>query len=374
MADKQNTRVTYGDVARAIEEFAPLSLQEDYDNSGLQVGEPDTEVTGILLCFDVTEEVLSEAIEHGCNLIVSHHPLIFRGLKRLRGDSAESRIVMRALRENVGLYAAHTNLDAAPFGVNTEMARLLGLENVTPLAPQRSGLYKVAVYVPDSHLSAVREALFAAGGGHIGAYSHCSFATSGEGTFYSGHGTKPYIGAPGSLSKVQEVRVETIVPSNRLPDLLSRLLAVHPYEEPAYDIYKLENQLTVGGLGAVGDLPTLLSVTDFFALLKRVFSLPVLRASEGFVGQVQRVALCGGSGMGFYDLAMASGAQAYVTGDVKYHDFQRPTARQLLVDIGHRESELCAVSILKDLLAKKFSNFALRVSVQDKGPLTYYIG
>lgn len=369
----EDTVVTFGDVARAIEEEAPLTLQESYDNSGLQLGYPSTAVRGILVCFDVTESVLEEAREQGANLVVSHHPLLFHGVKELTGGTRTSRLLLRALELGIGLYAAHTSLDAAPHGVNWEMAQMLGLREVGPLRPIDEELIKVVTYVPPSHAEAVREAMFSAGAGCIGLYSRCSYNLEGEGTFFSPHEAEPYIGGKDSFTTTREVRIETVAPAERVRAVVSALQAAHPYQEVAYDLYSLRNARAIGGLGAVGLLPETESIERFVVRLMRVFAPPCIRMSTSGLRAIRRVAVCGGSGVSLLPEAERCGADILVTGDCKYHDFQRMPGSTILCDIGHRESELCAVRLLHRLLAKKFTTFAIWESAQEKSPVAYYL-
>lgn len=369
----EGSRVTYGDVAAAIEAEAPLSLQESYDNSGLQLGRASTEVTGIVVCFDVTEAVLEEAKLLKANLVVSHHPVLFHVVKELTGRSRTSRLLLQALEYGIGLYAAHTSLDAAPRGVNWKMAQMLGLEAVQPLQPVRCALCKVVTFVPPSHAEGVREAMFAAGAGCIGLYSKCSYNLEGEGTFFSPSEAEPYIGAKDSFTQTHEVRIETVAPADKVDVVVSAMRAAHPYQEVAYDVYPLHNKLTLGGLGAVGQLPEAESLEAFIARLQRVFAPRCIRVSNSEKRQIARVALCGGAGVSLLPEAERQGADIMVTGDCKYHDFQRGPGETILCDIGHRESEHCAVQLLHSLLAKKFTTFAIWESGQERGPITYYL-
>lgn len=364
--------VCFGDVARGLSAYAPLALQESYDNSGLQVGEPETEVRGVLVCLDVSYAVVAEALAKGCNLIVSHHPLIFRGLKSLTGQDVTSRIVMECLRRGIGLLAAHTNLDSCLGGVSYALGESLGLENMRALCPRPRSLEKLVTFCPPDCVEAVRKALFAAGAGRIGKYRECSFGTLGVGTYLPTAGSRPFIGQVESSCETEEVRVETVFASHRRGAVLTALRAAHPYEEVAYDIYCLENTEPYEGLGCVGTLGEAMSEMDFLSRVQEVCGAEVLRHSSLTGRRVERVALCGGSGAEFIGAALRSGADAYVTGDVKYHDFQRPEGGLLLVDAGHRETEMVAVGLLDKIIRNNFITFAVQKSECDVSPVGYY--
>jgi dinuclear metal center protein, YbgI family len=364
--------VSFADIESVVGEWAPWALQESYDNSGLLLGERDTKVTGILVSFDIREAVVEEAVERGCNLVVSHHPLVFKGLKNLRGDDPVSRTVMLALRNRVGVLAAHTNADSTNGGVSYLLGARLGLKSMRALVPKDGQILKLATYVPPEAVEGVLAALHAAGAGCIGAYSHCSFSTQGEGRFYAPPESAPYAGAKGQLNRVGEVRIETVCPSYRLASVLEALVEAHPYEEPAYDVYQLINRDSRVGLGCIGMLDEALDEKGFLARVAESLGTPWLRYSNPTGRLVRRVAVCGGSGADMIGQAMAQGADAYVTADVKYHDFQQPVGRMLLVDAGHRESELMVVGALRKLIQERFTTFAVWESSQDASPVHYY--
>lgn len=364
--------------------FLPI-YQESYDNAGFLVGDLQHEISGVLATTDVTDEVIDEAITLGDNLIVCHHPLIFGGLKRLTPEAATSRMVIRLIENGISVYAAHTNLDNLSDGVNGILARKLGLTDCRILRPVENVLRKLVTYVPTADADRVREALFAAGAGGIGDYDCCSYNSDGFGTFRAGDDCHPYCGKIGELHREPETRIEVIYEKRIERKLIQRLMTVHPYEEPAYDCIPLANALSSVGAGMIGRLPSPMPVDDFFAMVKGSLNLPVIRTSnylntskskhqqidESTHSQIQTVALCGGSGAFLIGDAKGCGADIYLTGDLKYHDFQSADGNIILADIGHFESEQFAKEIFYDTISKKFSNFACHISRKDKGFISY---
>ena len=359
------------DIANALEMFAPLPLQEGFDNSGLQIGLTEAEVTGVLLCLDVTEKVVDEAVMSGCNLIVSHHPLIFSPLKRITGSNYVERCVLKALANGIAIYASHTNMDSVQGGVNYRIAEKLGLQNVRILAPKGDALLKLAVYVPVSYADVVREALFGAGCGNIGGYDSCSYNVEGFGTFKAGDGCNPFCGKVGELHKENEVRVETVMPAYLKNKVVSALLKAHPYEEPAYDIYPLKNSWDSVGLGVVGDLPYECDEVDFLNEIKKIFAVGSLRHTSLSGKKVKRVALCGGSGASFADAAISAGAQVYVTGEARYHDLFNYDGRILFAVIGHYESEQYTMDIFKDIILGAYPGIKVQKTTINTNPVNY---
>ena len=360
------------DITSTLERLAPLSFQESYDNAGLQVGDPAAEVTGVLITLDVTEEVLGEAEKLGFNLVVSHHPVIFGGLKSITGRNATERIVARAIRSGIAVYSAHTNLDAVTGGVNTMLANRLGLINQRILAPMEGALKKLVVFVPHDHLDQVRSAIFGAGGGVIGAYDSCSFNLEGKGTFRGGEGTDPFVGTPGELHQEPETRVETVVPAHLAGRVVRAMIAAHPYEEVAYDLYPLDNSYGQAGMGMVGELEHPLDEEVFMGFVKDRFGVRMIRHSALLGRQVKKVALCGGAGSFLLGKARDSGADVFVTGDFKYHQFFDADGQIVVMDIGHFESEQFTRELIYDLLTKKFPKFAIRLSETTTNPIKYY--
>lgn len=359
------------DILREIEEFAPLPLQESFDNAGVQVGDVNQHATAALLCLDVTEEVIDEAIALGCNLIISHHPLIFKPLKKLTGSNYVERCVIKACQYNLVIYAAHTNLDNAKDGVNYYLADLIGLKNVRVLSPQKDALLKLVTFVPEAYSDLVRNALFNAGAGSIGNYDSCSYNLKGEGTFRANEGCKPFCGEVGEVHFESEVRVETVLPAYRKAAVTRALLSVHPYEEPAYDFYPLANAWNAAGSGIVGELPEAEDEVDFLSRVKDLFDAGCVKHSTLRNKPVREVALCGGSGAFLINDAIAYGADVFITGEAKYNDFYDVEKRILLAVIGHYESELHTKDIFYNLISKKMPTFALHFSNVNSNPVKY---
>jgi dinuclear metal center YbgI/SA1388 family protein len=361
------------DIITEIERFAPLAYQESYDNAGLTVGNANAEIASCLLCFDVSEQTVDEALEHGAGLIISHHPVIFGGLKRLAGRTPTERIVEKAIRSGIALYAAHTNLDSVTGGINTRLAEKLGLKNIRILAPRKDILYKLVVYAPLAYGSQVRNAIFDAGAGRIGNYGECSWNIEGTGTFRAGDEAKPFVGTQDARHEEPEIRIETIVQKHYLPATLSAMLAAHPYEEPAYDVLPLANRSASTGLGAFGELPEPLPVDEFFARLKQTLDLKVIRHNRPHVDAVSRVAVCGGAGESLVEDAIAAAADIFVSSDCKYHKFIDVEGKLILADAGHFETEYFAVEIFHDIIIKKFPNFAVRFAGSMFNPVKYFL-
>ncbi|MEZ4757096.1 MAG: Nif3-like dinuclear metal center hexameric protein [Flavobacteriales bacterium] len=357
------------ELTAALEAWAPRSLQEDYDNSGLQVGDPETEVASALVCLDCTEAVVEEAARLGCGLIISHHPVIFRGLKSLSGGGYVERTVLAAIRHNIALYAIHTNLDNVYSGVNAEIAARLGLQDTRVLAPKAGQLRKLVVYVPVDHADGVRNAVFAAGAGHIGNYDECSFTVCGMGTFRAGPGSTPFVGVQGQRELVSEFRLEFIVPVAIERAVLAAMRAAHPYEEVAYDLVPLANEHPGVGAGMVGELPEALAEEAFLARVKEVFGLQVVRHTRLLGRTVLRVAICGGSGAFLIGRAKAAGADMYLTGDVKYHEFFDADGRLVVADIGHYGSEQYTMHLIQRRLRELFPTFAVRLTETVTDPI-----
>lgn len=352
--------------------FAPLPLQEGYDNAGLQIGVTEAEVTGVLLCLDVTEAVIDEAIASECNLIVSHHPLIFHPLKRLTGRNYVESCAMKALANGIAIYSAHTNLDNAPGGVNFKIAEKLGLKNVRILAPKENSLLKLAVYVPVQHADSVRNALFAAGCGSIGGYDSCSYNITGEGTFRAGDGCSPYCGEVGSLHTEKEVRIETVLPAYIKSRAIKAMLAVHPYEEPAYDIYALQNEWAAAGTGIIGETEEPVEAKEFLHKVKETFHVErLMHTVTGDNKMISKVALCGGAGSSFAGNAAAAGADIYITGEGHYHDMFNYDSRMIMAVIGHYESEQYTTELLAEILSARFPELKLRMSEKGTNPVYY---
>lgn len=360
------------EIIQLIQEHAPTGIQESYDNSGLITGDPEQETDLMLVCLDVTEEVVLEAIEAGAGLIVSHHPLIFKGIRRISGQDATGRILIQAIRHNLAIYAAHTNLDKVIPGVSTTLAEKLGLTRLRILAPEQNSLLKLVTFIPSSHLEEVSLALFAAGAGRIGDYDSCSFQVEGSGTFRGLEGSNPFVGDKGSVHHEKEVRFEAVVPSVSQHRVVSRLLDVHPYEEVAWDLIPLKNPNPYMGLGVIGELTNPMTEVDFMSYVKEKLKLTAFKYTRLTNQLVRQVALCGGSGSEFLPQAIESGAQVFLSADFKYHQFFEAEDRILILDIGHYESEIQVIHLIKQLVTKKFPKFAVRLSDVNTNPIKYY--
>ena len=354
-----------------LDSAIPLSFQEGYDNAGLQVGSPDREISSALITLDVTEEVLNEAGYSGCDVIISHHPLIFTGIKQLTGKTITEKILLKAIKQDVAIYSAHTNLDVLENGVSRKMADKMGLKNIRVLAPLKNRLLKLVTFVPEEHLEKVREAVFSEGAGVIGAYDKCSFSASGTGSFRAGENTEPYTGEKGKLHFEKEVRFETILFSHMKTRVIKALVEAHPYEEVAYDLYTLDNENISSGMGCTGEFSEPVSEKEFLKMLGTVFSAKGIRYSNPTGKEIKKVALCGGAGGSLIHDAIASGAGAFVSADIRYHSFFEAGNKILLADIGHFESEKFSVEILYDLIIKKFPTFAVRFSEVNTNPINY---
>lgn len=359
------------DLTTCIEAFAPLSLQEDYDNSGLIIGRPENEVHGALLSVDITEPVIQEAISRGCDVIIAHHPLIFKGIRQITGRNATERMIEVAIRNGIAIYAAHTNLDNAASGVNAMLSQKIGLINCKVLKPTQGLLRKLVTFCPAGHATAVRDAIFQAGAGHIGNYDNCSFNITGTGSFRALENANPFVGEKNELHIENEVRIETIFPAYAQNAVIHALLAVHPYEEVAYDIYKLENNFEGTGSGMIGELQQDMDEQEFLLRIKQMIGGSTIRHTAFIGKKISRVALCGGSGSYLINSAIAAGANVFLSGDIKYHDFFMSEAKILLADIGHYESEQFTKELLFTLLTKNFPNFAIFISDTPTNPIIY---
>jgi dinuclear metal center YbgI/SA1388 family protein len=363
--------MTIGEIINYLESVSPCSYQEPYDNAGLILGDPKATITSVLITLDVTEPIIDEAIETGCELIIAHHPIIFKGIKRINGNSFVERCVMKAIKNDIAIYAAHTNLDSIIGGVNSKICEKIGLTNVKILAPVKGQLLKLATFIPDDHLEKVRDAIFEAGAGAIGQYDKCSFSSNGAGTFRGGEKSNPYIGEIGEFHFEKETRFETIFPRHLENKIINALKKTHPYEEVAYDIYPLENNLPEVGAGMIGELPGGENEIDFLSRLLGIFGCNVVRHTYLLGRPVKKVAVCGGSGSYLLSSAISAGADIFVTADMKYHDFFDAEEKIVVADIGHYESEQFTKELFYEILIKKFPNFALRLSEVRTNPVLY---
>ena len=345
------------ELTKILEKVAPPQYQEAYDNAGLIVGNPMTEITGVLVCLDSTEAVILEAIECGCNVVVAHHPIVFKGLKRLNGKNYVERTVMLAIKNDVAIYAIHTNLDNMLHnGVNTKIAEKLGLKNLKILVPKREILMKLTTFAPVADSQKVLDALYSIGAGNIGNYKNCSFRTEGIGTFKPTGAANPHIGTLNKDEEVVEHRLEVVFPNYLERTILHTLRAAHPYEEVAFYVQKIENEHQEVGAGIVGDLSEAMTEMDFLQFLKKQMQAGVVRFTHPLsknVKKVKKVAICGGAGSFLLTNAIASGADVFVTADFKYHEFFDADGRILIADIGHFESEQFTIDLLIEILAKE---------------------
>lgn len=363
------------DIVSAIESVVNKGYQESWDNTGWQVRpvSPDTDCSGVMLSVDVTDAVISEAIACGCNLIISHHPLIFKPLRRIADDTPAERMVIRLITSGISVYSAHTSLDNISGGVSTTLASMLGLTDIEILSGRRDALSKIVVYVPASHADEVRDTMTKWGAGHIGNYDCCTFSSEGQGHFRALEGCKPYVGKVGEVHMEEEMKIEAVVSNFAINRVKTAIRLKHPYEEPVIDIFPLSITDRWSGLGAIGNLPSPLSYDDFITLVKKVYGSPMVRTTIGRTARtVSRVALCGGSGGEFIPDAIAQGADAYITSDVRYHDFVDYSTSILIIDTGHFESEKCSRAILKSIISENFHNFAVKISEYEQNSIQYH--
>ena len=360
------------DVTNYIEELAPLAYAEDFDNVGLLVGNYQTKVKGVLVTLDTLEETVDEAIAKNCNLIISFHPIIFSGLKKLNGNSYVEKAVLKAIKNDIAIYATHTALDNSNKGVSAKICEVLGLQNTKVLIPKKGIVKKLTTYIPKDYLEKVRKALFEAKAGNIGNYDHCSFTNIGEGTFKGNENSNPVLGKKGELQKEEEIQLTITFEQKNEAAILEALFENHPYEEVAYEITTTENVHQNIGMGMIGELEKPLEEKDFLVYLKKTMQTDCVRYSNLLHKKIHRVAVLGGSGSFAISNAIKEKADAYVSADFKYHDFFKAENKILLADIGHYESEQFTKRLLVDYLTKKFSNFAIVLSEKSTNPI-YYI-
>lgn len=362
--------VTIKDVTNYLESWAPRAYQEDYDNSGLLTGNPSDPVNAILVTLDCIESVVDEAIATGCNLIVAHHPIIFRGLKKITGQNYVERTIIKAIKSDIAIYAIHTNLDNVHTGVNKKIAERIGLKNTRILLPKKETLTKLVTFAPKENSGDVLNALHKAGAGNIGNYKNCSFKVVGEGSFMPNEKANPHIGQTNQLERVEEDRIEVIFPSYLSSAIISALRKSHPYEEVAYYLTSLENENQEVGAGMIGELDEALEPSNFLAHIKKTMSTGCIRYTQ--VNQkIKRVVVCGGSGSFLLSMAKAAGAQAFVTADFKYHEFFDAEGKIMIADIGHYESEQFTKDLLVEVLKEKFTTFASNFSKTVTNPISY---
>lgn len=355
-----------------LETIAPPALQENYDNAGLLTGQYNWPCTGIICSLDVVEAVIDEAIEKKCNLIIAHHPIIFSGLKKINGKNYVERTIIKAIKNDIAIYAIHTNLDNVIEGVNGMMASKLGLQNISILSPKTNQLKKLFFYVPAAYAEKVMTSLFEAGGGNIGNYSECSFSVNGKGTFKPNDAAHPFSGEKGKRHEAEELKIEVLFPAYLQTKMLSALKANHPYEEVAYEIISLGNFHQHIGSGVTGQLPDAIDEQAFLLKLKDTFGLKFIKHTAFLDKKIKKIAICGGAGSFLIINAIQSGSDAYITADLKYHEYFDTDGKILLADIGHYESEQFTIDLLATLLEQKFPNFAILKTGVNTNPVQYF--
>lgn len=360
------------DVLQKLEAFAPPVLQEKYDNAGLIVGDESEEIKGVLISLDTTEDVVNEAIQKGCNLIISHHPIVFSGLKKITGTTYIERVVILAIKNNIAIYAMHTNLDNVGHGVNKMIADKLDLVNTKILSPKKNQLLKLIVFVPSEHAETVRTCLFEFGAGNIGNYSECSFNSEGSGTFRANENAHPFKGEVDKTHFEKEIKIEVVMPVHLKNRIISEMLNVHPYEEVAYDLIPIENEAAIIGSGMIGELVEPMSEKAFLELLKNKMKTACIRHTNLINKPIKKVAFNGGAGSFLLPIAISQNADVFITGDVKYHEFFDAENQLVLADIGHYESEQFTIELIGGFLIENFSKFAVRFTEVNTNPINYY--
>ena len=349
-----------------------IKQAEDFDNVGLLCGNLNREVSKILICHDALENVVNEAIEKNCNVIVTFHPIIFSGLKSITGKNYVERTVLKAIENKIAIYAIHTAFDNDYFGVNYKISNALGLKNQQILMPKTDNLLQMVVYVPTEFSEKVKNALFEAGAGNIGFYDECSFSIKGNGTFRPIEGSNPFSGTQNVRENADEEMISIIFEKFKKNRIFAAMKSAHPYEEVAYQIYSLENENQYVGLGRFGELEEEMDEKDFLKLVKEKFNLEMIRHSEFLNKKIKKVGVLGGSGASGISAAKALGCDAYLTGDVKYHDFFSAENHILICDIGHFESEQFVTEQLVEILSEKFPTFAFLKSTEKTNPVNYF--
>ena len=361
---------TVKQIVKFLNNHFPFAYQEDYDNSGLLIGDPETEVKGLLITLDVTESVIEEAITLKCNVILSHHPIIFGGIKQLTGASFEERTIIKAIQNNIVIIASHTNTDNALLGTNYYLAQQLELQNIKPLKQNKEILKKLVTFVPLTYEQKIKKALFSAGAGVIGNYDKTSFSTQGTGSFRGNASTHGFSGISGKLHLEKEIRLETIFPKHLSSQIISTLLSVHPYEEVAYDIYNVDGYQENYGQGVIGNLHQEIESKEFLKKIKSIIGGNI-RYTALHTSTIKRVAICGGTGFFLLPAAIHQKADIFITADVKYHQFFDADGKIIIADVGHYESERFTKDIFFELIQKSFSTFAPHLSKINTNPINY---
>lgn len=360
------------EIVSYLESIAPSSLQESYDNAGLIIGDSQKTIHSALITLELTPEVLDEAIARNTHLIISHHPLIFKGIKKLTGATQVENMIIKAIKNEIAIFATHTNFDSVVGGLNSYLSEKIGLHDVRVLKPKENHLLKLVTFVPEDHVEGVKAAIFDAGAGTIGNYDHCSFNNQGMGSFRAGEKSKPYTGKKGEIHIENELRLETVFPRHIKLQVVQALLKSHPYEEVAYDLYPLENKYPLAGMGMIGELNENWGEKAFLDRLKKVFDIHTLRHTQWLGKPIRKVAICGGAGSFLLSDAIRAGADIFISSDFTYHKFFEAEDKILIADIGHYESEHLVKEILGDLIKKKFPTFAAQISEVNTNPINYY--
>lgn len=359
------------EITSIIEEIAPLTYAEDFDNVGLLVGNYNDNLTGVLVTLDTLESVVDEAIQKNCNLIVSFHPIIFSGLKKLNGNNYVERVVLKAIKNNIAIYAIHTALDNSIVGVNAKICEKLGLINTKILIPKSKSIQKLTTYVPNKDAEKLRFALFEAGAGNIGNYDQCSFSNEGFGTYRGNENSNPTIGAKGKIHTEKETQISVIFEKHSEKQVLNALFKTHPYEEIAYEVITLNNVHQNIGMGMIGELENEIDSLEFLNSLKERMNVTCIRHTKLTSKKIKKVAVLGGSGSFAIENAKKAGADIFITSDIKYHEFYKAENKLIIADIGHYESEQFTKNLLVDYLTKKITNFAIVLSEKNTNPIHY---
>lgn len=359
------------DILQQLEAFAPHSYQEEYDNSGLITGDASSDLHGVMISLDCTEEVVEEAISKNCNLIVAHHPIVFRGLKKIAGSNYIERTIIKAIKNDIAIFAIHTNLDNMSHGVNKKIADKLGLIDTKILRPKHHRLNKLTTFVPKENTESLLSKLHEAGAGMIGEYKNCSFRTEGTGTFLPTENANPTIGQTNQLEQVSEDRIELIFPIHLKEKILQALFASHPYEEVAYYIHQLENNNMEIGSGMIGELPEPIKADELMKYIKKSMSTKVVRHTALVKEKIRKVALCGGAGSFLLRDAISQQADVFISGDFKYHEFFDAEQQIIIADVGHYESEQFTKDLIYEYISEKFPNIALHLTEVNTNPIFY---
>lgn len=366
-------KMKINDIIAFLETIAPTAYQESYDNAGLITGNNGNELTGVLVTLDVTEAVIQEAVARKCNMIVAHHPIVFRGLKKLTGANYVERTMIQAIKNDIAIYAIHTNLDHVKNGVNARICHRVGIQNPRILAPKSQILQKLTVFAPSENAHQLRQALTQAGAGSIGNYSDCTFSTTGIGTFRPHALANPHIGTTNKLQEVQEQRIEVIFPTYLQKQVLKAMKEVHPYEEVAYFLHTLENSNSNVGAGMIGDLAEPMDEILFFRHLKNSMHLTAFKHTKLMSRKIRRVAVCGGAGGFLLGHAISQNADIFITSDYKYHEFFDAENKIIIADIGHYESEVFTSNLLVDFLTNRFQNLSVKLVQTNTNPVQYFV-